>query len=57
MAASVSRPKHGRLISVKQMDVGTANRAGGDLDRRISRALNLWSGRRIDTNVAFSVPA
>jgi hypothetical protein len=48
---------HGRLIAVKQVQVGTADRAGRDLDHRISRVLNPWIGNRIDANVAFSVPA
>jgi hypothetical protein len=47
---------HGRLISVKQMKIGTTDGTGGDLDDCISRMLNLGIGNRIDANVAFAVP-
>jgi hypothetical protein len=47
---------HGGLIAVKQMKVGTTDRASGDLDDRISRMLDLGVGNRVNANVAFAVP-
>jgi hypothetical protein len=48
---------HGRLIAVKQMQVGAANRTGCDPDDGVPRMLDLGIGNRVDPNVAFSVPA
>jgi hypothetical protein len=47
---------HGRLISVKQMKIGSTDGTGADLDDCISRMLNLGIGNRFDANVAFAVP-
>jgi hypothetical protein len=48
---------HGRLKAVEQMKVRAADSAGRDLDDRVARVLYFRVGDRVDTNVAFSVPA
>ena len=48
---------HRRLVAVEEMQVGAADRAGGDLDYRIAGVLDLRIGDGVDANVAFPVPA
>jgi hypothetical protein len=48
---------HRRLVTVKQMKVGTADRAGSDLDDRVARMLNFRVRNRVYPDVTFSVPA
>ena len=48
---------HRRLIAVEQMQVGAADRAGGDLDDRVAGVLDLRIGNGVDADVALPVPA
>jgi hypothetical protein len=47
---------HRGLVAIKQMQIGTTDGAGGDLDDGISRMLYLGIWNRIDANIAFAVP-
>ena len=48
---------HGRLIAVEEMQVGAADRAGGDFDDRVARMLDFGIGHGVNANIAFAVPA
>ena len=48
---------HRGLVTVQEMQVGTTNRAGRDLDDRIARMLNFRIRTSVDPDIAFSVPA
>jgi len=48
---------HRRLVAVEQVEIGAADRAGGDLDDRIARVLDLGIGDGVDAHVALTVPA
>ena len=48
---------HGRLISIQQVKVRPADRAGGYFDDRIARVLDLGIRDGVDTDIALTVPA
>jgi len=48
---------HRRLVAVEQVEVRPADRAGGDLDDRIARMLDLRVGYGVYSDIAFAVPA
>jgi hypothetical protein len=48
---------HGRLIAVQKMEVGTADRAGRDFNKRVARMLNFGIGYSVDPHIPFTLPA
>ena len=48
---------HGGLIAIEQVEIRPADCAGGDLDDRIARMLDLGVGDGVDANIALTVPA
>ena len=48
---------HRRLVAVEQMQVGATYRAGGNLDHRVARVLDLRIRDGVDADVALPVPA
>src|SRR4051794_17411281 len=47
---------HRRNNPVENVQVGTADRAGGDFDDGVSWVFNLWVGHALAAHVAFAVP-
>ena len=47
---------HRRLIPIKQVQIGTAYSAGGDLDYSVARVLNFGIWNIIHPHITFAVP-
>ena len=48
---------HRRLVAIEEMQVGAADRAGGDLDHRVTRVLDFRIRDGVDADVTLPVPA